>query len=291
MRMKGGAMPTKSQGFTIIETLIVLAVTSFMFVIATIYISGRQNRVLFMDSAEDVRAKIQQTINETSTGYYPSMNDTRCVVSGNVLTVTKQANIQQGTNGDCIFVGKVMVFGFGTDTLESYTTHTVLGKRTQSNGQITNSLTTADASVLHPTASIASGQKRNWPDGSVRKNLLNGMSFSGGTQGSTSIIGFGIVASGWGHVAYSNGVLESGVVQPALIAIPYQVGLEALGSNAEIAEYINGKMVGGTLQSNPAEGVKLCFASGSTNQSALISIGVNNRTAAVEMQIKEGKTC
>ena len=46
-RMNRGGRNTSIQGFTIVETLIVLAVTSALFFAATLYINGQQNRTDF----------------------------------------------------------------------------------------------------------------------------------------------------------------------------------------------------------------------------------------------------
>ncbi len=42
---------------------------------------------------------------------------------------------------------------------------------------------------------------------------------------------------------------------------------------------------------NPSSGTKICFVSGGTNQSALLTIGGNGRQLSVTLAIKENATC
>src|SRR6187551_190361 len=105
--MKGGR---KSSGFTIVETLIVLAVTGGLFVAAAAMISGRQTRTEFEQSVRKIHAQIQQTINEASIGYYPNKNNFSCAAGGSGPIITAASPASQGQNEGCMFLGKVMQF-------------------------------------------------------------------------------------------------------------------------------------------------------------------------------------
>ena len=65
--MKSGL---KSRGFTIVEVLIFLAVSSALMVSAFTLISGSQNKAAFTVGINDVQQQINAVINNVSNGYY-----------------------------------------------------------------------------------------------------------------------------------------------------------------------------------------------------------------------------
>ena len=69
---------TNSYGYTIVEVMIFLAVSSLMFLIAVGFISGKQNNVEFTLSVNTLKSDIQQVFNNVSSGYYASRNNFSC---------------------------------------------------------------------------------------------------------------------------------------------------------------------------------------------------------------------
>lgn len=90
-------------GYTIIETLIFLAISSLLFLSAVSTIGGRQASVQFTQATRDAQSKIQELINQVSTGYYPSAGYT-CTASVAGLSFTNISSVQ-GTSKDCVFLG------------------------------------------------------------------------------------------------------------------------------------------------------------------------------------------
>ena len=57
-------------GYTIVETLIFLAVSALLFVSTIILISGRQAKAQFTNSVRDLVSDITDVANDVANGYY-----------------------------------------------------------------------------------------------------------------------------------------------------------------------------------------------------------------------------
>ncbi|MET1032944.1 MAG: type II secretion system protein, partial [Candidatus Saccharimonadales bacterium] len=145
-RMKGGK---KARGFTVIETMIVLAVTGGLFLAIAVTLSGRQQRTQFEQGINDIRAQLQQVINDVGTGFYPSLTNFRCTAgaSGPVM-VTGTTN--QGENTGCIFMGKAMQFGVNGTDPEQFLTYSVAGLQRTTTGDEVATYAQAQPRVISP---------------------------------------------------------------------------------------------------------------------------------------------
>ena len=155
MRMKGG--DKQSQGFTIVEVLIVFAIAAFLLASAIILVNGSQNQTQFNTSYQNTSSQVQEIINEIQSGYYPSHNDFVCTGdSSSGIQITTNFTAQQGQNVDCTFMGKGLVFypigGAGTDNtnINQFSVYTIAGLQCASGSNATNDCT--------PVASIAAAQ-------------------------------------------------------------------------------------------------------------------------------------
>jgi hypothetical protein len=137
--MKGGTVP---QGYTILEAMIFLVVSAFILASALVVVSGQQARTQYSQGIRDLDAKIQQTINDVETGYFPQTNE-RCRLNsdGSPVFYNTEEQVGQGTNQDCIFLGKGMILGFQeNDRIDIFT---VAGRRTNESGELVASLAEA----------------------------------------------------------------------------------------------------------------------------------------------------
>lgn len=96
-------------GFTIVESLIALAISSALFVIMMVMFNGRQARVEFSQGMRDIEAYILDVANDVRNGYYPNSNQ-KCIVNSGVLSFDPGIPAAQGTSSDCIFAGKILLF-------------------------------------------------------------------------------------------------------------------------------------------------------------------------------------
>jgi prepilin-type N-terminal cleavage/methylation domain-containing protein len=111
-----------SDGFTIVESMIVLAVTGIMFVAVSAGWSGRQRSSAYQTAVRDTSSMIQQSISDVTNGYFPSTTNFSCTSSGGPLSFGTSG--RQGGNDKCIFLGKSIEFsseGGGPVQMYKYT--------------------------------------------------------------------------------------------------------------------------------------------------------------------------
>lgn len=273
-RMKGGK---KARGFTVIETMIVLAVTGGLFLAIAVTLSGRQQRTQFEQGINDIRAQLQQVINDVGTGFYPSLTNLRCTAgaSGPVMVA---GTTNQGENTGCIFMGKALQFGVtGTDP-EQFLTYSVAGLQRTTTGDEVTTYAQAQPRVISPASGAGSV-----PDITEKKTLQYGLTTLWIRSNSVNIGAFGFINK---LATYSSGSIVSGSQQVDVVPInSTSLNTTQLAG----AQSINNNLVTSTI--NPTGGVQVCFVSGGTDQSGLITIGSNGRQLSVTLAIKGNKTC
>ncbi|HUA13225.1 MAG TPA: prepilin-type N-terminal cleavage/methylation domain-containing protein [Candidatus Sulfotelmatobacter sp.] len=109
-------------GYTIVELMVVLAVSGLMFLIATLFINGRVQEASFKSSVNTMTSNIQDIIDQVGSGKY-SDQPLYCTAGGAPTymlqlppysTSPTGQPLMQGTNSDCVFMGKFIYFGGGT---------------------------------------------------------------------------------------------------------------------------------------------------------------------------------
>lgn len=278
-RFFGGLRKSENKGFTLIEVLIVLAVTGLLFVSAVIMISGRHTRTAFEQSSRQIQSQIQQTINEVSAGFYPDMRNFGCT-AGADAPMFSAAGAGQGTNSGCIFLGRAMQFGVGAADSEQFAIYTIAGLQKNPSGNEASSLAEAKPmavapSTLHP----------GYPDNSVDEALQSGlrpvrMWYNNG--GGDVEIGAVAFVSSLAEYGFS-GDIVSGAGRVNVVAI----GSTSLGSSkTAVVDAINSDSGNGVANGaiNPSGGVYVCFEGG-TDDYALVQIGGDKRDLSVELMI------
>lgn len=134
-------------GYTIIEVMMFLLISSALLGSVMTMMSGKQERTRFTQSVESFERKLNDISNDASTGYYPSAEDFNCSYnSGNDISFSGTNNLKGenggiGTSTGCVFLGKAIEFQSG-GTLSKYTVYTIVGSE---RGQ---SLDTANPKLL-----------------------------------------------------------------------------------------------------------------------------------------------
>lgn len=268
------------RGFTVIEVLIVLAVTGALFTSAALLISGRQRQTQFNQSIRQIQSQIQQAINEVAIGYYSDANSFRCTATATGPSLTAAGSTDQGTNSGCIFLGKALQFRVAGSDPEQFATYTVAGlqKRVGSEAEVV-SLAEARPRVSESLTS------RNTP-------MPGGLTTTRMWYNNGSDVNVGAVAFVSSLAQYSSGSIVSGSQQVNVVPIG---GTLINRTKAQTETAINSNLDNGTSAPaspvNPTRGVFMCFVSGGTNQSGLISIGNNGRQLSVTLTIKSNTTC
>lgn len=125
--MRGG---TRNRGYTIVEVIIFLAISGFMFVLAASFVQGRQGKAEFQQGMNAVNTQVRDVMNDVGNGYFPSNENFRCeATSGAPSFPTGGTAKAQGTNQGCVFMGKVMHFGVAGTDLSGYSIYTLAGRQ------------------------------------------------------------------------------------------------------------------------------------------------------------------
>ena len=140
------------QGYTILETMIVIGVSAVMFITAVAAFSGSQQDVQFSQSIRDLESKIQDVINDVSVGFFNNDGSIACSeasAAGDRLDLVYDASLsaQQGSNNECIFVGKAIQFAPNGDP-NSIQIYTIFCRRNAASGGVTQSLNDAEPEVI-----------------------------------------------------------------------------------------------------------------------------------------------
>lgn len=270
--------------------MIVLAVTSALFVAAALLINGKQNQAAFNQSIQQARAHIQQVMNEVAAGYFPNNSNFQCTAAaGGPVQLSGVSANEQGENAGCVFAGKVMQFKQGADP-EHVAIFTLAGGQKRTGGQEVTSLAEARPIVVAKGNTSPS----NYPDITVTEALQNGLKTSVAStymwyNNGGSDVRIGAVAFVPSFAQYGGTYLDSGSQRISVVAIPNTAGAPAF-TQAQAADAINANLTSGVI--DPTNGVSICFASGGTDQSGLITIGGSRGPLAVNLKIMQGtQTC
>lgn len=308
--MKQGGYRKAAGGFTIIETLIVLAVTGVLFVSAVLLINGRQARAEFQTGINDLQQQLQQVINETASGFYPNNGTFSCSqgMGGGapVITIPHTGGNAQGTNLGCIFLGKAVQFGMqgtGYDN-SSLGFFPIVGNQNDSTGNPVQTLVSAVPRAAYPTSAsdmtpislLATAEMEYGLSIATANSTCSvgggGMCYVGLTPPngsapapvSTGIAAF-VAGDNSGQIATPDPTggtgLQSGAEQLSLYGVTTSALNEAPSSASSAVTATN--LVA-------ASAVYICVASATTNQSGLFTIS-GDGSLGVTLQIMSGTTC
>jgi type II secretory pathway pseudopilin PulG len=281
-RSKGvHAVRSGAAGFTIVEVLIVLSVTGAMFISAFTLINGKQDVASFNQSIRNVQTELQQVVTEVGSGHYPNNGTFKCDKDGpGGGTDITAGTTAQGANLHCLFLGRAIQFAVGTTVPEVYNVYTVVGLRGSAASPSTN-LATAKARLLARSASAADAAI---PDNAYdTKRLLYGLAVSQPyltANPGTSYASFAITSK--------LGVIGASDASQQIDIVPIANSILHDTKAAGVSK-INAALP--TATPNPAQGIDICFNSGSTNQSGKITIGGSGRQGTINLKIYGTKDC
>ena len=297
----------RSRGFTIVEVLIVLGVSSLIFAAVAVTLTGRQNRTEFDQSIQDVQSRIQQIVNNVGAGYYANNGHFQCNASSTVSPTPPSISAgvnNQGANQGCVFMGDVVQFG-ATDTVPPGQSRvfTVVGRQWQGAETVNaDSVVPTSYTQAAPIAIAKTSAGDPTPDGTTIMPLLYGLqlvkAYYGPSTSPTAISGVAFLSSLTGYG--SGNALISGSQQ--VVAVPISTGGVSGTDKYTMANAINSdlatnadEVVSSTSnslqQAMEQYGVSLCFASTGSDQSGLITIGSNGHALSVTLSVMDDTTC
>ena len=205
-------------------------------------------------------------INQVSTGTYSNDQTVSCI-TGSGLPVVEKGSDTQGTNTNCVFIGKVLQPGLA-DNPNQLNIYTVVGNRLFQGNEVTS---------LQQSSPVLVDQKTS--DQSVDmteyKTLVSGMNIKSITMGDKSIGAIGIFQT-FGQ-AGSAGGLHSGA---------QNVQVVPLGSGLLTQPDLDGQVTGLSTKTGSlvATGpIKICIDDGGSNLNASITIGLNNSNISTDV--------
>lgn len=274
-----------SDGFTIVEVLIVLAVTSALLLSAIGLLGRSQSRTQFNQAINDLNTQLGILSQNVANGYYAStIVNKRCTTSTALNTqpvFTDVANGTAPTDGSCVYLGRVVQF---TNT-PNYYFHNIVGRRQigAPATEVTN-MQDANPQIIEPINGL--NYTLNYPRTTEDRLLQNGLRL--------------------GYIAYH----QAGVWHPTS-GIAFTGSLASISNNGDFSSGAQTVQVAATVVANDrdtfiqnfdtnfgnqytvlsdlgTDGIQICFDSGSTNQRGLITVGGNSRNATTKLDIQPG---
>lgn len=249
-----------SSGFTILETLIFLAATMAMFVSTMLVVGGMQRKVQFTSATRGFESNLIDIANDVANGYYQNTNNLHCVTASGRPVVSLGTDAL-GTSIDCIFVGRAITLsGNGTDP-EKYDVYSLAGLKQVGNPpEDVETIDEAKPQIIHDTKAT-----RNIGFGAIIRKICT-----------TPTSGFETCADAKDKalVFYTNlkgAATNSSISSNGIHAGLYVYDLSAFGGN--IVAAVNSSPIVPTPTS--VNKVRLCIDSGTTNQHADTTIGLD----------------
>ncbi|MGI9028058.1 MAG: type II secretion system protein [Candidatus Saccharimonadales bacterium] len=243
-------------GFTIIEVMIYLAISTLLLVSVSTLISGQQQKTEFNKSVKDVETAIQDVINDVDAGYFPESTDSvaGCTGSGG-----------QGTRAACVFAGKVIQFGADGDK-NKYNIYTIVGNRVTGSGKEVKNIAEATPRLI------------DLPTYTESKNLYADLEFAKVTVGSGDTAAFAVLPSFGKHLSATKASVVNNSGSAVLASLP---GIPLPSSIASVK--IATTSLNNTSINNASDGVKICVQEKGGGRKAVIMFGGKLGTA---IQIK-----
>lgn len=250
-----------SRGFTILEVIIFLTVSSALMIGAMAMISGQFAKTEFRQAVGGTQSLVDDVANNVSTGYYqgPGLNS-NCINFGGTPALWS-GTAERGKNTTCMVVGQVIRF----DAEDSMTTYPVIGFRSRGVGQLTDNLSNNSTGAV-ATLLNAAGYK------SVEA-FPSGLRLRSATYVDSS--GTRVPVRGVAFVS-TIGILQSNSNAPGSLTVDVVplTGIRDAVNETSFENSTNATLrTAGLPNKNPSSGVLVCLDSGGTNQHIRLRIG------------------
>lgn len=284
---------SSGHGYTVVEVMIFLAITSALFVMVVISFQGQQGKTQFTTSARDMESRVQDIINDVATGFPGSDGSFRCALGGGkpqITAITPDLD-SIGTNTACIYIGKVLQPSIAGEP-DNYAVYPIVGLRQiAGSSKLATSFAESQPIAIAPPSSpdVDMTDKDRLPTGLRIVRITSATAL--GTQDIDGIGFFSTLGS------YTGGAVDT--IKPGALSV-YMLPL--LGDSApgpidgdSLVQHIDD-----TLNYTDNESVKLfveavkptvtiCMDSDSSNQHAILKIGGDGQQLTTDLEIFNGK--
>jgi type II secretory pathway pseudopilin PulG len=268
---------TKQQGYTIVEVMIFLAVSGFMFIFAAVFINGKQARVEFKQGMNNINSQARAVVDDVNNGTYGQNNLTCNAANVPNSSPSSPAPIVGSTpNKDCVYIGKVIQFwpGDSGDDDSNYAIYTVIGreyKYSSTDGTLSGSL--ADAV---PTPLTSDVEKHKFEGGIKVTKVCSGTC---GSAGDLNGVGF---FSSFPSGSANN--LNSG--SQGTLVVPITGNLNA--TSTQMTTDIRSSATDARISANP--NITVCFDGGAGQAGALTIGGGSGQRLTTSIKISDDAT-
>lgn len=256
----------RTGGYTILEVIIVLTVSSLLFAASVVGYVAQNRRTQFTESVNSFAQDIQDVLNDIDVGFYPSSNSFACTAdsSNSGYPYFPIGANEQGTNTNCVFAGKAIQFAPSTNggDKSDIDIYTLVGRRQKLGSE-------------DPAVNVKDIKPVLLDNLSGRKSLISGVEISSVKTGSgTALAGIAMVSS-----SSSSGGINTGLNNRASLAA-IQGGLSENKTlfNLRIKFFLSGSL-GVDPIGQAKDGVNICLKEG----------GSGGRTAVVELATGESQ--
>ncbi len=249
-------------GYTILEVMIVLAVTGSLFFSAALMLGGRQAQTEFSQSARDYESKIQSVVSEVTQGYYPSVS---CLAPASGKVQVPSGASSTGASTGCIFLGKVMnMHTNATDII------TVLGRQFSSGTVDVKTLNEAlPVKVANPSVDVTENYIHKY-------NLRPIRILSLGDAGTYQAFGFMHQLAGGASIYSASDTGSRGILL-------YAIAGDA-SNNTSTSQSIT---IDETTLVRQASGIRICLEGGNGKR-AEITVGARGTETATDVLLDTG---
>lgn len=181
--------PRRARGYTVIEVLIVLAVSGIIFVSGMTLFSGQNTKVAFEQSVGDLKSELAFRTKDVGAGQFLNEKQYTCKVTGATpRAALSDAGSAATGNEDCLVVGTAIEASPGTSDFYFYQ---VLGNRSVYSGGSPTGLV-GNLSDANPTPAVASGTDLtlDYKLGSDAKIVSSVVKSFAGSDQPSNLVGF-----------------------------------------------------------------------------------------------------
>ncbi len=258
-------------GYTIIEVIIVLAISSLLLISATAVFNGQQRETDFSQAVQDLSSKFQSYSAQINAGTFPDSDSYSCAISSGRPVLSTTAPGTKGTRESCIFLGRAFQFQQNGNTLYAYT---VVGTRNlysgvTDTGQPATSITQANPEPAK--TSLSNYLPAYWV-------LYDNYKLQGGmTIRSSSAVSGSTTLSGWYMAGFYTGFQATSQTAANTVTNGYTnlmlLGYSLDGVTASPLSDVVQKCIEGTgCTSQPIDQWKLCVQDANSQKAALLTI-------------------
>lgn len=268
-------------GYTIVETMIFLAVTGVLLISAMTLMAGRQASVQFSQAVTDAQSRMQDAIGQVASGYYPNNGSFSCfTISPGVPTFDPTPSVQ-GTSTDCVYLGKALGFKNTSSDGGGYVVFSLAARRLNAANR---EITSLDEAHITPIAPFAAADGR--PDTTEQFNFDFGISVTRVVNPKTGAkYGTLLFLSTLPKFQGATSSLASGAQRVSFAGV---LGSVVADSDYQKATKLN-DLQGANVDMNPDGGIVICLADdpvvANAKRKAMLTIGEGASQTSVTLDV------